>query len=39
MDVTTEMKALIDRVGFVSLAHGGMYNKVGAAVAALVDQV
>jgi multimeric flavodoxin WrbA len=36
MDVTTEMKALIDRVGFVSLANGGMYkNKVGAAVAAV----
>jgi multimeric flavodoxin WrbA len=35
-DVTAEMKALIDRAGFVSLANGGMYkNKVGAAVAAV----
>ena len=35
-DVTAEMKALIDRAGFVSLANGGMYrNKVGAAVVAL----
>ena len=35
-DVTAEMKALIDRAGFVSLANGGLYrNKVGAAVAAL----
>ena len=34
-DVTAEMKALIDRAGFVSLANGGMYrDKVGAAVAA-----
>jgi multimeric flavodoxin WrbA len=34
-DVTAEMKALIDRAGFVSLANGGMYrNKVGAAVVA-----
>jgi multimeric flavodoxin WrbA len=34
-DVTAEMKALIDRVGFVSIANGGMYkNKVGAAVIA-----
>ena len=34
-DVTAEMKALIDRAGFVSLANGGMYtNKVGVAVAA-----
>jgi len=30
-DVTAEMKALIDRVGFVGLANGKMYrNKVGA---------
>ena len=36
MDVTPEMKALIDRVGFVSRANGGMYrNKVGCAVVAL----
>jgi len=36
MDVTPEMKALIDRTGFVSRANGGMYrNKVGAAVVAL----
>jgi multimeric flavodoxin WrbA len=35
-DVTAEMKALIDRVGFVSIANGGMYkNKVGAAVIAV----
>jgi multimeric flavodoxin WrbA len=35
-DVTPEMKALIDRSGFVSRANGGMYrNKVGATVAAL----
>ncbi len=35
-DVTAEMKALLDRAGFVSLANGGMYrNKVGAAVAAV----
>jgi len=35
IDVTPEMKALIDRAGFVSRANGGMYrNKVGAAVAA-----
>ena len=33
-DVTPEMKALIDRAGFVGLANGRMYrNKVGAAVA------
>ena len=33
-DVTAEMKALIDRAGFVGLANGRMYkNKVGAAVA------
>ena len=30
-DVTAEMKALIDRAGFVGLANGKMYkNKVGA---------
>ena len=35
-DVTAEMKALIDRVGFVSIANGGMFkNKVGAAVVAV----
>ena len=35
-DVTAEMKALIDRAGFVSLANGGIYrNKVGASVVAL----
>ena len=35
MDVTPEMKALIDRAGFVSSANGRMYtNKVGATVAA-----
>jgi len=35
IDVTPEMKALIDRSGFVSRANGGMYkNKVGAVVAA-----
>jgi len=35
-DVTAEMKALIDRAGFVSRANGGMYkNKVGAAVVAV----
>jgi multimeric flavodoxin WrbA len=33
-DVTPEMKALIDRVGFVGLANGRMYtNKVGASLA------
>ncbi len=36
IDVTPEMKALIDRAGFVSRSNGGIYrNKVGAAVAAL----
>jgi len=36
MDVTPEMKALIDRVGFVSRSNGGMHrNKVGALVAAV----
>lgn len=35
-DITPEMKALIDRAGFVSLANGGLYkNKVGASVVAL----
>ena len=35
-DVTPEMKALIDRAGFVSRANGRMFkNKVGAAVVAL----
>lgn len=33
-DVTAEMKALIDRAGFVGLANGRLYrNKVGATVA------
>jgi multimeric flavodoxin WrbA len=32
-DVTAEMKALIDRAGFVGLANGRMYkNKIGAAI-------
>jgi len=32
-DVTTELKALIDRAGMVAIANGGMYRrKVGAAV-------
>ncbi len=32
-DVTAEMKALVDRAGFVGLANGKMYqNKVGASV-------
>jgi multimeric flavodoxin WrbA len=35
-DVTPEMKALIDRTGYVSRANGRMFkNKVGAAVAAV----
>ncbi len=35
MDVTPEMKALIDRAGFVSRANGGMFrNKVGCLAAA-----
>jgi multimeric flavodoxin WrbA len=35
-DVTAEMKALIDRAGFVSRANGGMFkNKLGAAVVAV----
>jgi multimeric flavodoxin WrbA len=36
MDVTPEMKALIDRTGFVSRSNGGMYrNKVGCMVSAV----
>ena len=32
-DITAEMKALIDRAGYVGLANGRMYkNKIGAAV-------
>jgi len=35
-DVTPEMKALIDRTGYVSRANGRMFrNKIGAAVAAV----
>jgi multimeric flavodoxin WrbA len=35
-DVTSEMKALIDRAGYASLANGGLYkNKVGASIVAL----
>lgn len=35
-DLTSEMKALIDRAGFVSMANGGLYkNKVGASIVAL----
>ena len=35
-NVTAEMKALIDRVGFVSIANGGLLKrKVGAAVVAV----
>jgi len=35
MDVTSEMKALIDRVGFVSRSNGGIFgNKIGSLVAA-----
>jgi len=35
-DVTAEMKALIDRAGFVSRANGGMYrNKIAMAVVAV----
>ncbi|MHC4552971.1 MAG: flavodoxin family protein [Planctomycetota bacterium] len=35
-DVTAEMKALIDRAGFVSYTNGGLYkHKVGAAVVAV----
>ena len=35
-DVSTEIKALIDRAGFVGMANGGLYaRKVGAAVVAV----
>jgi multimeric flavodoxin WrbA len=35
-DVSAEMKALIDRAGFVSFTNGGLYtHKVGAAVVAV----
>lgn len=35
-DVTAEMKALIDRAGFVSMANGGMYkNGMGATMVAV----
>jgi len=35
-DMTSEMKALIDRAGFVSFANGGLFKrKVGAAVVAV----
>lgn len=35
-DVTSELKALIDRVGFVALANGGAFSgKIGAAVVAV----
>lgn len=35
-DVTAEMKALIDRVGFVAMANGGLLaGKIGAAVVAV----
>jgi len=36
LDVTPEMKALIDRAGFVSMANGGLYQRrAGMAVAAV----
>jgi multimeric flavodoxin WrbA len=36
LDVAAEMKALIDRAGFVSMANGGLYQrKVGTAVAVM----
>ena len=36
LDVTAEMKGLIDRAGFVSMANGGLYRRrVGMAVAAV----
>lgn len=36
LDVTAEMKALIDRAGFVSMANGGLYRrKVGTTVVAV----
>jgi len=35
-DVTSELKALIDRAGFVALANGGVFSgKIGAAVVAV----
>ena len=35
-DVTAEMKALLDRAGFVSVANGGLFRgKIGAAVIAV----
>jgi multimeric flavodoxin WrbA len=35
-DVTAEMKALMDRAGFVALANGGLFGgKIGAAVVAV----
>ena len=35
-DITTELKALIDRAGLVSMANGGLYKrKVGAAIVAM----
>ncbi|MHB9023664.1 MAG: flavodoxin family protein [Armatimonadota bacterium] len=35
-DVTSELKALIDRAGYVSMANGGLFKrKVGAAVVAV----
>jgi multimeric flavodoxin WrbA len=35
-DVTSELKALIDRAGFVALANGGAFSgKIGAAVVAV----
>ena len=36
LDVTAEMKGLIDRAGLVSIANGGLYRRrVGMAVAAV----
>jgi len=36
MDVTPEMKALIDRCGFVSMANGGLFrHKVGSVIVAV----
>ncbi|HVP94631.1 MAG TPA: flavodoxin family protein [Methanoregulaceae archaeon] len=36
LDVTAEMKALIDRAGFVSMANGGLYRrKVGTTIVAV----
>ncbi len=38
LDVTAEMKGLIDRAGFVSMANGGLYRRrVGMAVAAVPE--